>query len=692
MDDLLALFDETEENGDATASPAAERVRHDRPKQKRRAEDHYETPAMSQTQQFALSVDDRVGIRMLHRKVSGVDLMNLITDHPYHSPAQLSAYSLAHLNKLLADPAAIVDAATVNGKTELVTVGLVFKNSGTRLASSGNAFCLVTLGNLATGPSVSVLLFGSSYSKHCSSCTPGKVVALVNPRLIPPKTGGNDSTTITFSVSEEHQLVLVADARDYGCCKAMARAKNENGHWVSNGKQCNHYVDKRVSEYCTQHRKQANVNSALVAARGGMTTSSIQQLRLQATAYPTAQGNKMRALVGTQAPMLPTANSNRSVAGWLAQGQTPANTMQAKLAGNSLLHPRGQAPIATNQRGLFSTAPHQQVTNKKLANNSLLNPQSTTCKPTHSQTGNTLLHPSNTRQPLGTVTANPYAQRPKITPGPSMTRSLVTPSHHPLLSLKKRVVTNDILQKPKQRRIEGVSNERRLNTDIVGFNGSVAVPAPSKIFAQQKPAGLFLQSGNNAAAKHEKSADEVLAQQQLLAAQLRERKAAAEGALLQRISRGVVAKKQKRDDTSNCAASLRDTLFGSIDDIDRDRVISTQSRFAHDADAEEYARSRRVVSELELAESKKVANASKKVVAQGTNAIEKEWHCLTCKRSFQQNPFACFRLDHRVKVERNIRATQSIAEKRLALTDKKAEDGGLVLGSGLEWSRWNRFS
>ena len=300
------------------------------------------SPAPTAAEKLALSVDDRVGIRMINRKISGLDLMNLITDHPYHSPATLCASSLANLNRMLADPAAVIDAATVCGKTSLVTVGLVFSNSGTRVASSGNAFCNLQIGNLNTGPTVSLLLFGSCYSKYCRTLKAGKVVALVNPRLLPSKNGGAaKDTSITLTVNDESQLILVADARDFGFCKAMVRGKNQAGAWVSNGKACHHFVDTRVGLYCAQHRRQQEQQKG-----GTMSTSALQQLKLQAREFPTVSGNTVRTMtMGRETTAVQNNNNNNTYPGGSFQGMTqrqiPIDRTTQKLVGNSILNPRG---------------------------------------------------------------------------------------------------------------------------------------------------------------------------------------------------------------------------------------------------------------------------------------------------------------------------------------------------------------
>lgn len=671
MDDLLAMFDEAEDSADAPAPPPCKR---NYPKHPPASDSATEPSIVSRYQKCALSVDDRVGIRLLHRKISGVDLLNLITDHPYHSPAQLSAYSLAHLNKILSEPATILDVATVNGKTELITVGIVFTNSGTRLSSSGNAFCVLTIGSMSSGPSVTVLLFGTSYGEHCRTCPPGRVIAVVNPRLLPPKTGGNNSTTITFSVSDGQQVILAGDARDYGCCKAMTAAKNENGQWVSDGKPCKRFVDKRIGDYCQLHRKQVN-GAGTVSGRGGV--SLMQNLRRQATAFPTAHGNKMRTPLGT--PIVPVnVNTKGSVSTWLAQAS--ANSLTMKVSGNSLLQPHGvQYSLARNKSLLpVATAPEQRGT-MTLAKNTMLNPQSTVGKQSQSQA---------VVKAFSTASTNPLLGQ-RLKPGPRMTKSAAN-----LLQgappARNRLILND---RGQAIRTNAVGPKRRaVNSDTAGFNGSVLIPAPSRISRRPRPPGSVMRPDTRAVTKSDKCVGDILALQQLMAAQESERKAAAGGVMLQERSRTVVSKKQKRNDNTAGSSSLRDSLFGAVGDIDREFVLSAKSRFAYEADAEEYARSRRVVCDLEQDEFKKFSFATKKAASQRKNPIEKEWHCRTCGRSFSRRPDGCFRLNHNMKIERNIREEQSIGEKRLALTEKKAEDGGLVLGSGLEWSRWNRFT
>ena len=86
----------------------------------------------------------------------------------------------------------------------------------------------------------------------------------------------------------------------------------------------------------------------------------------------------------------------------------------------------------------------------------------------------------------------------------------------------------------------------------------------------------------------------------------------------------------------------------SVQDIDLDKVRNAKRRFATEVEAEEYAKSRQKVLELEKMESSKDAKRKK-------------------------------------GVKKSTLLTKT--EKRIKLHHASTEDGGLRLGAGLEWSR-----
>ena len=83
--------------------------------------------------------------------------------------------SLNSLSRLLIEPPSKIDPATVTGKMNAVTVGIVFANTGTKQTTKGSAFCILEIGSFVSGPCVTVMLFGDVYSKYVRTCVPGKV-------------------------------------------------------------------------------------------------------------------------------------------------------------------------------------------------------------------------------------------------------------------------------------------------------------------------------------------------------------------------------------------------------------------------------------------------------------------------------------------------------------------------------------
>jgi minichromosome maintenance protein 10 len=626
--------------------------------------------------QLSLSVDGRVGIRMIKRKISGSQLLDILTEHPYQSPASLAAMSLEYLNRLLLEPASIIDQATVCGRTNVMTVGIVFSNSGTRVASSGNAYCVVTLGSLNTGPAVSVLLFGSAYGNHCRSCIPGKVVALVNPRLIPAKGAAQGDTSISFSVNEERQLLDVADARDYGTCKAAVRGKNDNGHWVAGGKFCGHFVDKRISEYCNPHRKQANVKTGTA---NHTSTSALQNLRNQAVAFPRIQTRVMIPPGGVkpfQTPKQQTKlRSAQMMSDFLAQSTAP---------GAGCLLPFQQPTLSRSQPAMNKNTilnPKQSATKSvEIPVRGLLNPYAKGASSTASSHARGGFSPPNSVRIQDTTIRKPFTVN-RVSPPASTSHS----------------VTEDWLQKASKKRtpLGNAHNQKRqrrfVNTDTRNFNGSVPVPKPSQMFqtARITKRVPMIQTSD---VKEKARAAQVLSQQQILACRLREQDGGGSQSSLFKASRPLSG--------ADCSAvrqqDRREEFYALLDDIDIQNASAATSQFADEVSAEEYARSRRVVTELEEQEGKKQSKVakSKTLGDKDKTAIRKEWYCQQCRKSSPFKPAGCVRRGHSVATKREIVQAKSTSERRLDLASKDANDGGLTLGSGIEWSanRWSRFN
>jgi Primase zinc finger len=604
------------------------------------------------------------------------------------------------LNTLLVEPTTILDVATVNGKTYFWTLGIVFTNTGSRIGPSGKAYCIVTIGTLTTGASITIMLFGTSYLTYCRTVRPGMVIALINPRLLSPRTNdrtSSSSTILTFSVTDNEQLLVVGDAQDYGRCKATTSSKNELGQWIPNSKACNNYVDKRQGEYCTHHRKQQRKKSDIASSNSMLSgkTASIQQLRTQAAAFPTTRMRGKNILLSDQMNRKTSTNNNNVFCKLshtiVAMNNLPPST-KTQLATihterrNPQLH---QQPLQSLQNRY---TPHQSknplLVEKKSSetiNNSL------TCGPTQIPT-------------ICNKSANPYSVNKRES---QPLRSNAQEKVEPPRVTRNALSSFDILQQPQKHprsNVTAVSKEnkrrRLVNTDTSGFNGSVPIPAPAKIFSQKNGGpnhvafpGQQKQTNNDPLRRTE----DVIVQQQMIASQLQ----ACTKVLVSKGSSNLAHPKSRilQGKSKSMKETLKDDLFGShFDSNERENIINSKSQFISEVEAEEYARSRRVVCELEEQESKVILKAHINnhdgTSKAKTPAILKEWYCFVCKKHFGQEPIRCRRLQHGVKLERSLRATTSKVEERLTMTEAKTEDGGLVLGTGLDWSRFpsSRFS
>jgi hypothetical protein len=235
-----------------------------------------------------------------------------------------------------------------------------------------------------------------------------------------------------------------------------------------------------------------------------------------------------------------------------------------------------------------------------------------------------------------------------------------------------------------------VSTKKRIiNTDSGGFDGSVAIPKPSKLFCTKAPSsGQYLSHVvTEQQALDEAKIDSILQNQRLVAQHQKENVQAAHGPT--RLSKSNTVRVREMKGSSD--DSLKESLFGKVASVDLERVLNAKSLFADEADAEAYAKSRRIVTDLERREEQKKLIETNKKKGSGTSlkesSIQKEWVCATCKRTTKTRPSICIRSNHNVSLKRDVKTSATVTEKRLELDEKSVQDGGLTLGAGLEWDR-----
>lgn len=558
------------------------------------------TPVLASSSSRAeASIDAKIGIRMINRKIGSIDLLDLVSANPYHSPASLVKMTTASRNSLLQDPSPVIDVATVTGRTSLLTIGIVFTNSGTKISKSGRAFSILEIGNLATGPIVSVFLFGDAYSKCSNLCIGGTVVALLNPSIVPPSQNSTSKdNALSLSVGDQRQLLPVASAKDYGICKGSSKAKRSDGRFADFP--CKHHVDTRNGFFCTKHAQQGKVADGKTAKD----QSFLQKMRQEMPKTTTVADLLNPIRNGTMVPN----------PAWM---QVPAkNPFLAKAPKNMVKGQSLQTKIETPPR----TNPYKSV------------------------------KPGKSSMPIVPIRATDQKGKP-------ITGNWLKDCKTALPSGKKRALN-----------VYGTAE----------FNGGVMVP---------KAHPMFRVSGPTLVPSQRQSVTETA---QDRARALLERQKTLSAALQDKTNRVPSLAERLKANKPKIVESSANSFFSNLD-IDVNAILNTKSRFETEAHAEDYARKRKVVSELEKTEERELKKVAKKSQnTKGVAKVRREWLCVQCKRTSGVEPKMCKRLGHVVKFKRHIEETKTLTELRLQLQDKSVDDGGITLGAGVEWTNFAR--
>ena len=90
---------------------------------------------------------------------------------------------------------------------------------------------------------VDLFLFATGYTRF-RKLSPGTVVALLNPDIMPPPQGRADTGRFSLKLSSSDDTVLeIGTSRDLGWCKSVRK----------DGKQCGSWIDKRHTGFCEFH-------------------------------------------------------------------------------------------------------------------------------------------------------------------------------------------------------------------------------------------------------------------------------------------------------------------------------------------------------------------------------------------------------------------------------------------------------
>lgn len=123
---------------------------------------------------------------------------------------------------------------------------------------------------------VDLFLFTTAYTRF-RKLTPGTVVALLNPDIMPPPPGRADTGKFSLKLASSDDTVLeFGTSRDLGWCKSVR----------NDGKQCSSWIDKRHTEFCEFH-----IDIVVERTRRG-------RMEVQGMSAPFAPGGRKRGRTG----------------------------------------------------------------------------------------------------------------------------------------------------------------------------------------------------------------------------------------------------------------------------------------------------------------------------------------------------------------------------------------------------------
>ncbi|KAL7464604.1 hypothetical protein ACHAXS_004941 [Conticribra weissflogii] len=701
------------------------------------------------------SSDPITGLRITDRRTSRAEMVDAFLPFEYKSCSMLAAASLADWNILITGGGNnnSIGSGGPSGKTNIATCGILTTDTGSRLSSkTGRAFAMLNLADLPSSmtsrystiagangvgvvhASVSVFLFGDALQilrNNKNFMKIGWAVAVLGPNVMPPRSSGDGAsggapggvTSVSLSVNDPRQILIIGRAVDCERCKGISRKRMGSGYGESRWEefQCNTLIDLRlchgVGSFCPTHKRQVVSSSTGGGKRNGFSGKSsngltfIQKQRMESISTRQGHGNVVKANDLKQN----TGKGNANIALSFSEALT-----QAGVIGSSSISPGD----SKNQKLLTETSPHGNVVTN--------NPSA----PSHSQPSNrtgvgavasTLkrapIHMKKERQfIIASVTnrgnstrVNPYQVNRKGDILRNQTPSKQgNDSHDPLgeaLQRKRPLSQFQFSKRKKCSPTTPLSNRRPCKIfQTEGYDGSVQVPKPSAVLfrnnvsSQTRVATPVTPSIPERKILAPGIAQDILEKQRNLASLMKRGRTEESG---KPSCPSHTPLRKKPDDEQQTAKSNKGrddfaSLFTLNDKpFERDDILHSKSRFASASNAEEYARARSVILQLEAKEdgSDKRKERMEKKQCGGANGKKPEsnisaciittgWVCRTCKKQTKVKPISCVRMRHDVRQKRELKGRVESSRERMEQHRKNSDEGGLTLGSGLEWSGW----
>lgn len=644
------------------------------------------------------SCDPLTGLRIVDRKTSRADMVDAFSSYTYRSCSILAAASRAEWGTYIIDKGS---SDNISGKTNLVTCGILTTDTSSRLSSkTGRAFAMLSLGDLPSSANsinsnitacVSVFLFGDALKilSNTKYIKAGYAVAILGPNLMPPRSNGNTNnnggtTSITFSINDPKQVLMIGRAVDCDRCKGTMRVRTTSDYggvkWEDN--RCNTLVDLRYGGYCDKHRRQG-------LGGGGSTNSKSASSSSQKNIGNTTFMQQQRAQTR------PQTSSDVWVGG------------QKKSSSLSGIGVRSSLSEALSQSGLLDPTPKSGLAAK---------PKILTRAPLHMKKQSTSsIQTNDTRKSV--ISSINKAKNPYEKSGQRKQSSTITKRKgvEDILgeALERKKIRTTVYTNNKSSSLSSTNTKRPAKVfNPEGYEGSVQVPKPNAVLFKR---GMMHSSSiTPSPACYRASTSSILGQQKDLAALLKGKgvdvsTSASKKQNTNAINKEIIARSKQKIlasssgsikvvrplQSSQTKKKLDDfaSAFGNTSSsssiIDRNAIMNAKSRFSSAIDAQEYARARAQVQELEAQEATKEGNQSSKQKKKPTVAIATSgWTCQTCKKTTPYKPQSCIRAKHDVRQRREIRGRETLSSRkdRLDSHGKDEDIGGLTLGSGLEWS------
>lgn len=719
---------------------------------------HYsKTETTSQTSKNKINsstCDPITGLRITDRRTSRAEMVDAFLPFEYKSCSMLAAASRADWNAFLTDGSNKNNTGNSghSGKTNIATCGILTTDTGSRLSSkTGRAFAVLNLADLPSSmtcrhstigggvngggvvhASVSVFLFGDalqSLRNNKNFMRVGWAVAVLGPNVMPPRSSGEGAsgggTSVSLSVNDPRQILIIGKAVDCDRCKGMTRKRMGSGFGESRWEEvrCNTLIDLRfcqgVGSFCPTHKRQGSTGTSECGKSSGINNGKssngstfMQKQRMESISLRQHSGNAINT--NNLKPTIGQGNGK----GRLSFSEALA---QAGVVGSSHI---SVSKNSDNHTFLTMATPHGNAMTCNPSVPSYNQPSNLTSvragaptlkrAPLHMKKGSQFTTASTTKNGNSTR-VNPYKANKKVDILRNLTQSKQSNDSEDILGValqKKRPLSQfQFSQEKKSSSTSPHPNKRPCKVfQTEGYDGSVQVPQPSAVlFRNNRVAPTRLATPVTPSIPKRKTlaleiAQSILERQRNLAALMKKSRAEESGRPSCPSHKPLIKKRDHEQETMKSSKESDDfaSLFSLGDKhFKRDEILIAKSRFASASEAEEYARARSVIQQLEAKEDeaderkdrmqkKQQGGANKSNSKSKTPAgiVTVGWICRTCKKQTKMKPVSCVRMRHDVKQKRELKERVGSSKERLERHEKNSGEGGLTLGSGLEWSGW----